>query len=80
MKLRHTAALVFVGWYLLMPTSLKTTPKGNIWGPHRRLTFDTNRQCNGYKQNLIIAMQRAQFPLAGFVVPKCIQFEDRLAD
>jgi hypothetical protein len=80
MKLRHTAAFVFVGWYLLMPTSLKTTPKGNIWGPQKRLTFDTHEQCNSYKQNLIIAMQRAQFPLTGFVVSKCIQFEDRIAD
>jgi hypothetical protein len=80
MKLRHTAAFALVGWYLLMPTSFKTTPKGTVWGPQKRLTFDTNRQCNSDKQNLIIAMQHAQFPLTGFVVSKCIQFEDRLAD
>ena len=81
MTLRHAAALALVGWYLMVPTSFTETPKGPTWGPKKRLTFDSYRQCNDYRQGLIVWLQRSpRFPLPDFVVAKCIQFDDRVAD
>jgi hypothetical protein len=80
MTLRHAAAFVLVGWYLMMPTFFTITSHGTILSPKKRLTFDSYEACRSYKQDLI-GLRKERFSLPGFVVAaKCTQFEDRLAN
>jgi hypothetical protein len=80
MTLRHAAALALVGWYVMVSTSFTVTPKGTIWGPMKRLIFDSYKNCEDYKQDVIAAFRHLQFPLDGFPEARCTQFEDRLAN
>jgi len=74
MTLRHAAALALVGWYLMVSTSFTVTPTGTIWGPRKRLIFDSHKNCEDYKQYVIAAFQHLLMPLDGFAEARCTQF------
>ena len=48
MKLRHTAALALVGWYLMMPPYPKVDEPLNKWSISK--AFKTAQDCNAEKQ------------------------------
>jgi hypothetical protein len=64
MKLRHAAALVSIGWYLMVPplqgpyTFLPQNLPLNRWGLHA--SFDTAAECQAYQGELVKEMQRKQ--------------------
>jgi hypothetical protein len=50
MKPRHTAALVLVGWYLLVPHDMLQSPPVSDWEHYA--SYDTAKECESAKSEL----------------------------
>lgn len=80
-SMRGCTILLTCGWLLFMPTPTKSTPEGAIDATIRPLSewtfeggFDTAKECNDYKSNLIQAAKTKQNKLMGtiYLNSKCV--------